>query len=119
MNIALSDIGEKLNAFRKTLGLSQKEVAVAMGVHQTQISKFENGEGSSVELLFQVLNYYGTHYGIKYVIADTFDIVTGSAGDSLSSPYNSIAVEKLSLLGEEVNAQLVEVKKLLSHASLT
>ncbi|MHA6250072.1 helix-turn-helix domain-containing protein [Pontibacter sp. CAU 1760] len=116
MNIALSDIGGKLNAFRKTLGLSQKEVSVAMGVHQTQISKLENGEGSSIELLLQVLNYYGTTYQVKYILADTFDIVMGTEGEALTSPYNSIAVERLSLLGEEVNAQLVEVKKLLSNS---
>lgn len=117
MNIALSDIGEKLNAFRKNLGLSQKEVSVAMGIHQTQISKLENGEGSSIELLLQVLNYYGSTYQVKYILADTFDIVTGTAGEALSSPYNSIAVERLSLLGEEINYQLVEVKKLLSNSS--
>ncbi|PRY13762.1 transcriptional regulator with XRE-family HTH domain [Pontibacter ummariensis] len=116
MNIALSDIGEKLNAFRKTLGLSQKEVAVAMGVHQTQISKFENGEGSSVELLLQVLNYYGTNYNVRFIFADEFEIILSAPGDVLTSPYNSIAVEKLSLLGEEVNAQLVEVKRLLSSS---
>jgi transcriptional regulator with XRE-family HTH domain len=115
MNIALSDIGGKLHAFRKTLGLSQKEVSVAIGVHQTQISKLENGEGSSIELLLQVLNYYGTTYQVRFILADTFDIVMGAAGESLTSPYNSIAVEKLSLLGEEVIAQLGEVKRLLSN----
>ncbi|WP_162056010.1 helix-turn-helix domain-containing protein [Pontibacter pamirensis] len=115
MNITLSDIGGKLSAFRKTLGLSQKEVSVAMGAHQTQISKLENGEGSSIELLLQVLNYYGTTYQLRYILADTFDIVTGGEGEALTSPYNSIAVERLSLLGEEVNAQLVEVKRLLSN----
>ena len=113
MNIALSDIGEKLTAFRKNLGLSQKEVAKAMGLHQTRISKLEKGEGSSIELLLQVLNYYGSTYQVKYILADTFDIVTGTAGEALSSPYNSIAVERLSLLGEEISVQLVEVKKLL------
>ena len=116
MNIALSDIGGKLSAFRKTLSLSQKEVSEAMGVHQTQISKLENGEGSSIELLLQLLNYYGTTYQVKYILADTFDIVMGTEGEALTSPYNSIAVERLSLLGEEVNAQLVEVKKLLSNS---
>ncbi|RDV11895.1 XRE family transcriptional regulator [Pontibacter diazotrophicus] len=116
MNITLSDIGGKLNTFRKTLGLSQKEVSVAMGVHQTQISKLEKGEGSSIELLLQILNYYSSNYQVKYILADTFEIVMGAAGESLTSPYNSIAVERLSLLGEEVNAQLVEVKKLLSSS---
>lgn len=119
MNIALSDIGEKLKSFRKTLNLSQKDVAVAMGVHQSQLSKIEIGEGASIELLLQVLNYYGSNYHIKYILADSFDIVMGAAGDLVTSPYNSIAVERLSLLGEEVNAQLVEVKKLLSNSPTT
>lgn len=118
MNIALSDIGEKLGSFRKTLSLSQKDVAAAMGVHQTQISKLENGEGGSIELLLQVLNYYGTTYQVRFVFADEFEIILNASGSVLTSPYNSIAVEKLSLLGEEVHAQLVEVKKLLSSAAL-
>ena len=116
MNLTLSDIGGKLSAFRKTMGLSQKGVAESMGVHQTQISKLENGEGSSIELLLQVLNYYGTTYQVQFILADVFDIVMGTASEPLASPYNSIAVEKLSLLGEEVQAKLAEVKKLLTNA---
>ncbi|MFD3002652.1 helix-turn-helix domain-containing protein [Pontibacter toksunensis] len=116
MNIALSDIGGKLNAFRKSLGLTQKEVSVAMGIHQTQMSKLENGEGSSIELLLQVLNYYGTNYQVKYILADTFDIVMGTEGEAYTSPYNSIAVERLTLLGEEMITQLGEVKSLLSNS---
>ena len=116
MNIALSDIGGKLSAFRKTLGLYQKEVAQAMGVHQSQLSKIEKGEGGSIEGLLQVLNYYGNNYQVKFILADTFDIVTGEPGELLTSTYNSIAVERLSLLGEEVSAGLVEVKKLLTNS---
>ncbi|WP_345158574.1 helix-turn-helix domain-containing protein [Pontibacter saemangeumensis] len=113
----MSDIGEKLSTFRKSLGLSQREVALSVGVHQNQVSKLENGVGSSIELLLQVLNFYGTTYQVKFLLADTFDIVMGTADDPLSSPYNSIAVEKLSLLGEEVQAKLAEVKKLLTNSS--
>jgi transcriptional regulator with XRE-family HTH domain len=117
MKIALSDIGEKLSTFRKTLGLSQKEVAEAMGVYQSQVSKIESGEGGSIETLLEILNYYGTTYQVNFIFAAEFDVVKHAPGETLTSPYNSIAVEKLSLLGEEFNARLTEVKKLLSIAS--
>ncbi|PRY09056.1 helix-turn-helix protein [Pontibacter ummariensis] len=117
MKIALSDIGEKLSSFRKTLNLSQKEVAVAMGVHQTQISKIENGEGGSIELLLLVLNYYGNNYNVKFVLGDEFEVIVNSPGDSLTSPYNKIAVEKLTMLEGEISSQLADIRKLLSSSS--
>ncbi|MFD1187202.1 helix-turn-helix domain-containing protein [Pontibacter rugosus] len=112
MNITLSAIGEKLIVLRTTLGLSQKNIADAMGVSQTQISKMENGKGGSIDLLLQVFEFYGGTHQVKFVFTDAFEVVMPPQ-DPTTTLYNNIALEKLTLLEGEITHQFSEVKKLL------
>lgn len=112
MNITLSAIGEKLIALRTSLGLSQKNIADAMGVSQTQISKMENGKGGSIDLLLQVFEFYGTTHQATFVFTDAFEVVLPPQVPA-SALHHTIALEKLTLLEGEISQQLGEVKKLL------
>lgn len=58
----LSDLGVQFQALRKQAGMTQQEVAQAVGLRQEALSRFERGRGNDFSLakmlrLAQVLGY--------------------------------------------------------------
>jgi transcriptional regulator with XRE-family HTH domain len=56
----MSDLGQRIRLERKRLGISQRELAELVGVHQTMISGIESGERNpSVKLLADLQSHFG------------------------------------------------------------
>lgn len=50
-------LGQILKGVRKSLGLTQEQLGLKIGVHQKEISKMENGMGrTTVDRLFRLLS---------------------------------------------------------------
>lgn len=49
------DTGERVEALRKEWGLSQRELAILLGVSNAAVSRWESGESASVPLLDALL----------------------------------------------------------------
>jgi transcriptional regulator with XRE-family HTH domain len=73
--LTLKEFGNRIKVMRTTLNIKQEELASAIGTTQNTISRLENGQGSSIEFFFSVLNFY-KQKGIKVylLLLPTFDI---------------------------------------------
>jgi transcriptional regulator with XRE-family HTH domain len=91
------NIGDKIKHFRASKGLSQKEVALSIGIDQAQYSRIESGKVeptlSSLEKIAEAL---GTDVAKLFTKEDPKDI----------NSYDKNVIEKMELLD-----QLEEVEK--------
>lgn len=53
-------IGQRLREARASTGLTQKEAADRLGVHQSRISMMERGVGANAIVLLRLAQLYGT-----------------------------------------------------------
>ena len=91
------NIGDKIKHFRGVKGLSQKEVAVSIGIDQAQYSRIESGKVEpTVSSLEKIAEALGVDISELFSKAKPVDINT----------YDKNVVEKLQLLDE-----LEEVEK--------
>lgn len=116
MKITLADLGERLQTLRKALDLSQKDLAATLEVGQNQISRLENGIGGSLELLLQLFNFYGEHFHIQYLLAESFEVCKKGETMQPKNTYASIALEKLKMLHEEVSEQMNDIISIMEKA---
>lgn len=85
------NIGNKIKLFRTNKGISQKEIALSIGIDQAQYSRIENGK---VEPTLSSLEKIADALEIK--IAELFSEKQPTTIDS----YNKSMVERLQLLDE-------------------
>ena len=109
MNITLPELGERLQMLRKALDLSQKDLAASLEVGQNQISRLENGIGGSLELLLQLLNFYGKNFLICFIFSEQFEVIKKTDDLPVSNTFNSIAVERLKLLQTDFAEQITDI----------
>ncbi|WP_049564288.1 helix-turn-helix domain-containing protein [Nonomuraea sp. SBT364] len=70
--------GYRLAERRKSLGLSQTEVADLMGVTKSRISQIERGEVSTVEVIARYVQALGGQLQISAVFGDDLYILRGT-----------------------------------------
>jgi DNA-binding XRE family transcriptional regulator len=70
--------GYRLTERRKTLGLSQTEVADRMGVTKSRVSQIERGEVSTVEVIVRYVQALGGQIQISAVFGDDLYILRGT-----------------------------------------
>ncbi|MEU8272557.1 helix-turn-helix transcriptional regulator [Sphaerisporangium sp. NPDC049002] len=70
--------GHRLAERRKTMGLSQTEVADQMGVTKSRISQIERGEVSTVDAIARYVQALGGQIQISAVFGDDLYILRGT-----------------------------------------
>ncbi|WP_181308806.1 helix-turn-helix domain-containing protein [Rufibacter sp. XAAS-G3-1] len=115
MNLVLVDLGERLQLLRRSLELSQKDLAQTLSVGQNQISRLENGLGGSIDLLLLLINFYDEHFQICNLFKEHFEIVKKGEDEKETDTYNYIALERLKFLKDEVNEKLEGIIKVMEH----
>ncbi|GAA3137915.1 helix-turn-helix transcriptional regulator [Nonomuraea sp. NPDC049421] len=70
--------GHRLAERRKSLGLSQTEVADLMGVTKSRVSQIERGEVSTVEAIARYVQALGGQLQISAVFGDDLYILRGT-----------------------------------------
>ncbi|MEU8798791.1 helix-turn-helix transcriptional regulator [Spirillospora sp. NPDC048819] len=70
--------GHRLADRRKTIGLSQSEVADRMGVTKSRVSQIERGEVSTVEAIARYVQALGGQLQISAVFGDDMYVLRGT-----------------------------------------
>ncbi|MGR6914832.1 helix-turn-helix domain-containing protein [[Actinomadura] parvosata] len=70
--------GHRLAERRKSVGLSQSEVAERMGVTKSRVSQIERGEVSTVEAIARYVQALGGQLQISAVFGDDLYILRGT-----------------------------------------
>lgn len=82
-------IAQKIKDARKKRGLTQKEVAAALGIKENRYAHYEKGRAEpSVELLYQICCYYGESFDDWLGIADASP--TEQKQDELFKKYEKL-----------------------------
>ena len=100
--LTLKEFGNRIRKLRTHLNITQEELAVATGGTQNSISRLESGLGSSIEIFFNILNFY-KEKGIKVYLLflPGFDI------DLIASSENT-TVEQIQGLMHELLTKINE-----------
>lgn len=114
MKLNLSEIGERLQTFRKTLGLKQSDVADSLTVPQNAISRFENGLGGSLEMLLNLVNYYDEYFLAYFIFANQFEVIKRGEDILETNAYNSIALERLKVLKDDLSGKMEEITDIIN-----
>lgn len=65
-------LGERFRIIRKELGVTQKQLAEAVGLTQSAMSRLENGDEIYASALLAVLNYYHKEVSLDVLFAPDF-----------------------------------------------
>jgi len=113
MKIALTDLGERLQQLRKSLDLSQSDLATTLQVGQNLISRLENGLGGSLDVLLLLINFYSDHFQLYSLFSEQFEVIKKSDAVSQMSTFTSIAVERLKFIQTDLGQQITDVIDIL------
>lgn len=93
-NITLPILGTRLKQIREHIGYSQAQLAEQLNCKQNAISNLELGKGSSLKLLFQVLNFYSNYVFIDLIFSEKFYLISNTEEDEAQKAnYNSVIIE--------------------------
>ena len=104
----------RLKLLRKEAGLSQKELANEVNKTQVQISNLESGNAGTIETLIDVLELYHPTFIIRNLYGPDFS-KSDIKKNVFQNPINSVVVERLKLLKEEINNEIGDNIKLLEQ----
>ena len=111
MEITLKLLGGRLKEMRKAMGMLQEDVAKHLDVNQNAISRIENGSGGGISILLKLLNYYGNFFVVEHILSQKFEVVRIS---DTTGPMESVAIERLRLLKDELVEEIENINLLLS-----
>jgi DNA-binding XRE family transcriptional regulator len=74
--------GHRLAERRKSLGLTQAQVAERMGVTKSRVSQIERGEVSTIEAVARYVQAIGGHIQVSAVFGDDHYILRGTATEA-------------------------------------
>lgn len=74
--------GYRLAERRKTLGLTQAEVAERMGVTKSRVSQIERGDVSTIEAVARYVHPIGGHIQISAVFGDDHYVLRGTVTEA-------------------------------------
>ena len=93
-NITLPILGTRLKQIREHIGYSQAQLAEQLNCKQNAISNLELGNGASLKLLFQVLNFYSNYVFIDLIFSEKFYLISNTEEDEAQKAnYNSVIIE--------------------------
>lgn len=93
-NITLPILGTRLKQIREHIGYSQAQLAEQLNCKQNAISNLELGKGGSLNLLFQVLNFYSNYVFIDLIFSEKFYLISNTEEDEAQKAnYNSVIIE--------------------------
>ena len=93
-NITLPVLGTRLKQIREHVGYSQAQLAEQLNCKQNAISNLELGKGGSLNLLFQVLNFYSNYVFIDLIFSEKFYLISNTEEDEAQKAnYNSVIIE--------------------------
>jgi transcriptional regulator with XRE-family HTH domain len=111
MEITLKLLGGRLKEMRKAMDMLQEDVAKHLDVNQNAISRIENGSGGGISILLKLLNYYGNFFVVEHIISQKFEVVSIA---ETTGPIESVAIERLRLLKNELVEEIENINLLLS-----
>ena len=78
-------VAENIRFYRKKANLTQKQLAEKLGVKNTAVSNWENGQNSiDTELLFRVCDVFGITINQMYGIEEAESVIISSSDIALS-----------------------------------
>lgn len=86
----LSSLGERIKELRMSVGLSQKEFGIRIGVSDTAVSKIERGERNpSEQTILSICREFNVNYAwLKEGTGDMFSNASEDLFDQLANKYN-------------------------------
>lgn len=95
-NINLNVLGHRLKQIREHLKLSQVQLADKMECKQNAISNLELGKGGSINLLFNILNFYSDFVFIDSIFSEKFYLISNVEHEvAQKSQLNTVVAEIL------------------------
>lgn len=96
----IKTIGENIKKLRLEEKMSQTQLAISINSHQAIISKIENGEGGSINVLLHILNVFKEKgYKLGNVLEQGFE----AQKDPLKHIKKQIIIRKIEMLKKEFN----------------
>jgi transcriptional regulator with XRE-family HTH domain len=111
MEITLKLLGGRLKEMRKALDMLQEDVAKHLDVNQNAISRIENGAGGGINVLLKLLNFYSEFFVVEHILSQKFEVVRKT---DIPGPIQSVAIERLNLLKNELMEEIEHINHLLS-----
>lgn len=99
-------IGENIKKLRLQEELSQTQLAETITTHQAIISKIENGEGGSINILLQILKFFKSK---GYELSNVLESGFVAQKNPLKHIKEQILIRKLQLLKKEINEGIDDV----------
>ena len=90
--LTIKELGPRLKLIRQELGITQKELAEALGLRQMLLSKFENGGMVYASVLLDVLCFFRGKVNINYLLqpGDGYDINNDRARFNSNAEFDVI-----------------------------
>lgn len=93
--IAKNEIGERLRQLRVASNLSQIEIAKKLDTHQNAISRMENGQGGTLDLLFLMVNFYSKIFYVGNFFHSHFEVMLNSDVEEKGLEFKDLIKEIL------------------------
>lgn len=97
-------IGTRIRELRTRAGLTQKGLAEALNVSQNSISRMEDKGSGTTQFLLDLLRFFEAKYDVSCFLQKNFS--AEKAKVRIAKPMDTIAVERLKLLQENLNAEV-------------
>jgi transcriptional regulator with XRE-family HTH domain len=90
-----AQIGDRLKQLRLASNLSQNDIAQKLNTHQNAISRIENGQGGTLDLLFELVNFYSDVFYVGNFFQSNFVVILNSEIDNKELRYKDLIVSLL------------------------
>lgn len=126
--VTVADIGPRLKLIRQELGITQKELAMALGMNQAILSKFENGGMVYASVLLDVFCFYRGKVDLNYLLqpGESYDINDERARysnnwqrDIIMNGKRRIALEKIDKIIGDMRRQCEETINTFADSCLS
>ncbi|MBR1461797.1 MAG: helix-turn-helix transcriptional regulator [Prevotella sp.] len=109
--ITISELGPRIRMVREKFGISQKELADAIEINTSIMSKFENGGMVYARVLLDVMDYFRDKVNLNYLLQPSDDF-------SLDDPRAFCATNEQmnALVKETVETEKRNMEEILSRA---
>lgn len=107
-------LGKRLKTVREICQFSQAEVAKHLGVTQTYIHRIENGKGSTLDFMVDVLSFYRQYISLDRLFDENCSLVEAMQKE-LKFPTNEVVHKRSALVRESVNELMDKYKEELDE----
>jgi len=103
----ISVIADRIKDLRTRAGLTQKELAIELGVAQNAISRMEDKGGGTIQFLLDLLAYFETKFDVSCFLQLDFKVEKTKAVSY--RPLDSVAVERLVMLRDQIDSEIESI----------